>query len=178
MDYAFAPPEINSARMYAGPGSGSLLAAAGSWDALSAELATTAEGYESVLSNLTSFQWRGVASEAMAAAAAHYMGWLQTATEQTKQTAMQVRAAASAYEHAHATTVPPTAVAANRARLASLIATNVVARTPPRSRPPRHSTATTGPRTLQRCPATTPLRRPRRSSRGFLRPTNPPMRPG
>ena len=62
MDYAFAPPEINSARMYAGPGSGSLLAAAGSWDALSAELATTAEGYESVLSNLTSFQWRGVAA--------------------------------------------------------------------------------------------------------------------
>jgi PPE-repeat protein len=126
MDYAFAPPEINSARMYAGPGSGSFLAAAGSWDALSAELATTAEGYESVLSNLTSFQWRGVASEAMAAAAAHYMGWLQTAAEQTKQTAIQVRAAASAYEHAHATTVPPTAVAANRARLASLIATNVV----------------------------------------------------
>lgn len=66
MDSVFLPPEINSARMYCGPGSGPLLAAAGSWDALSAELATTAESYESVVSGLD-LQWRGAASEAMAA---------------------------------------------------------------------------------------------------------------
>ncbi len=57
MDYAFLPPEINSTRMYTGPGTGALLAAAGSWDSLSAELSTTAEGYESTLSDLTSFGW-------------------------------------------------------------------------------------------------------------------------
>ncbi len=126
MDYAFLPPEITSARMYTGPGSGAMLAAAGSWDSLSAELSTTAEGYESTLSHLTSFGWRGAASEAMTATAARYTRWLQTAAEQTKQTAMQARAAAAAYEHAHATTVPPAAVAANRTRLAALIATNIV----------------------------------------------------
>jgi PPE-repeat protein len=50
VDFAFLPPEVNSARMYAGPGSGSLLAAASSWNSLAAELSTTAETYESVLS--------------------------------------------------------------------------------------------------------------------------------
>jgi PPE-repeat protein len=126
MDYAFLPPEVNSARMYTGPGSGALLAAAGSWDSLSAELSTTAEGYETTLSQLTGLEWRGAASEAMAATAAHYVHWLQTTAEQTKHTAMQARAAAAAYEHARAMTVPPAAVTANRTRLARLLATNLV----------------------------------------------------
>jgi PPE-repeat protein len=124
MDYAFLPPEINSARMYSGPGSGSLLAAAGSWDFLSAELGTTAETYQSVVSGLTALHWRGPASASMTARATPFVGWLYTTAEQTKQTAMQARAAATAYEHAHAMTVPPPLIAANRTQLTSLIATN------------------------------------------------------
>ena len=126
MDFAFLPPEINSARMYAGPGSGSLLAAAGSWDSLAAELGITAQTYESVLSGLTSLHWRGPAADAMSAAVAPYMGWLHITAEQTRQTAMQAREAAAAYELAHAMTVPPPAVTANRAQLAALIATNIL----------------------------------------------------
>ena len=42
MDFATLPPEINSARMYAGPGPGPMLAAASAWDALAAELQSTA----------------------------------------------------------------------------------------------------------------------------------------
>lgn len=38
LDFGALPPEINSGRMYAGPGSGPLLAAAAAWDALAAEL--------------------------------------------------------------------------------------------------------------------------------------------
>ena len=38
MDFALLPPEINSARMYAGPGSGPTLAAAAAWEALAADL--------------------------------------------------------------------------------------------------------------------------------------------
>ncbi len=124
MDFAFLPPEINSTRMYTGPGSGPLLAAAGSWDSLSAELGITAGIYESVLSGLTSLYWRGPASEAMSATATPYLDWLHATAEQAKQTAMQARAAAAAYELAYAITVPPAAVAANRTQLALLVATN------------------------------------------------------
>jgi PPE-repeat protein len=124
MDFAILPPEINSARMYTGPGSGSLLAAAGSWDSLAAELTTTAETYQSVVSGLSTLNWRGPASESMTATAAPYIGWLYTTAEQTKQTAMQARAAAAAFEQAFAMTVPPAVIAANRTQLASLIATN------------------------------------------------------
>jgi PPE-repeat protein len=124
MDFAILPPEVNSARMYAGPGSGSLMAAAGSWDSLASELSTTAKTYESVVSGLTTLHWRGPASESMTATATPYVGWLYTTAEQTKQTAMQARAAAAAFEQAFAMTVPPPVITANRTQLTSLIATN------------------------------------------------------
>ncbi|SPM38156.1 hypothetical protein MNAB215_332 [Mycobacterium numidiamassiliense] len=124
MDFVFLPPEINSARMYSGPGSGALLTAAGSWDSLSADLGTVAEVYESVLWSLTSLQWRGPTAEAMVATATPYMSWLHTTAERAMQTAVRARLAAAAYELAHAMTVPPAAVAANRTQLTALIATN------------------------------------------------------
>jgi PPE-repeat protein len=124
MDFGFLPPEVNSGRMYAGPGSGSLLAAAASWDSLSAELGITAAVYESVLSGLTGLYWQGPAAQAMAASAAPYVAWLHATAERAQQTAMQALAAAAAYELAFAMTVPPPAVAANRTQLATLVATN------------------------------------------------------
>jgi PPE-repeat protein len=60
----------------------------------------------------------------MTATATPYIGWLYTTAEQTKQTAMQARAAAAAFDQAFAMTVPPPVIAANRTQLASLIATN------------------------------------------------------
>jgi PPE-repeat protein len=124
MDYAILPPEVNSARMYTGPGAGSMLAAAESWDALSAELGIAASSYESALSGLTTLQWRGAASESMMAVVKPYVGWLSTTAEQAQQSAMQARAAALAYEQAYAMTVAPPAIAANRMQLTALIATN------------------------------------------------------
>ncbi|OJZ75279.1 PPE family protein [Mycobacterium paraffinicum] len=124
MDFGLLPPELNSGRMYAGPGSGPLLAAAGGWDSLSAELGIAAAVYESVLSALTGLHWHGPASQAMATSAAPYVAWLHTTAERARQAAMQARVAAAAYELAHAMTVPPPAIAANRSQLALLIATN------------------------------------------------------
>ncbi|MCV7310668.1 PPE domain-containing protein, partial [Mycobacterium paraffinicum] len=37
-DFGALPPEVNSARIYAGPGSGSLMTAASAWNAIAAEL--------------------------------------------------------------------------------------------------------------------------------------------
>jgi PPE-repeat protein len=41
MFYAAFPPEINSGRMYAGPGSGSMRAAAAAWEGLASVLQST-----------------------------------------------------------------------------------------------------------------------------------------
>jgi PPE-repeat protein len=130
-NFGALPPEINSARMYAGAGSGPMLAAAAAWDGLAAELNPAAASYGSVISRLTSDGWQGPASASMAAAAAPYVGWLSSAAEQAGQAATHARAAASAYEAAFAMTVPPAVVAANRTQLASLVATNVFGQNTP-----------------------------------------------
>ncbi|MEM6109468.1 PPE family protein [Mycobacterium sp. 050272] len=124
MDFALLPPEVNSGLMYAGPGSGPLLAAAAGWDALAAQLESTASGYAAELAGLTGQAWSGPSSLLMSAAATPYVEWLSTAAAQAAQTAAQACAAAAAYEAAFAMTVPPPVIAANRAQLMALIATN------------------------------------------------------
>lgn len=123
MDFGLLPPEVNSGRMYAGPGPGPMLATAAAWDALAAELQLTAASYGSVISGLTA-GWQGPSSVAMAAAAAPYAAWMSATAAQAEQTANQARMAATAYETAFAATVPPPVIAANRAQLMALVATN------------------------------------------------------
>jgi PPE-repeat protein len=123
MDFGFYPPEINSGRMYSGPGSGPLLAAAQAWVALADELYTAASGYQSVVSELTP-AWSGPSSASMSAAAASYVEWLSTTAAKAEQSATQAQSAAAAYETAFAMTVPPPVIAANRSLLAALVATN------------------------------------------------------
>lgn len=123
-DFGVLPPEINSGRIYAGPGSAPMLRAATAWDAMAAELDMAAIGHSSVVSELTSGPWVGPASVSMLYAALPYVAWLRAAAALTEETAIQARAAASAYEAAFAMTFPPTVIAANRALLATLVATN------------------------------------------------------
>ncbi|MEZ0365422.1 PPE family protein [Mycobacterium sp. pUA109] len=119
------PPEVNSARMYAGPGSGSFRTAAAAWEALAAELQSAASSYGQVITGLGG-SWTGPSSESMAAAAAPYVGWLSSTAAQATEAATQSRAAAAAYDTAFAATVPPPAIEANRSQLASLVATNIL----------------------------------------------------
>jgi len=124
MDFGLLPPEINSGRMYTGPGSGPMIAAAAAWDGLAAELHSTAASYGSVISALTA-GWQGPSSATMAAAAAPYIAWMSATAAQAEQTATQARTAVAAYETAFAATVPPPVIVANRATLMTLIATNL-----------------------------------------------------
>jgi PPE-repeat protein len=103
-----------------------MLAAAAGWDGLAAQLHTAAASYGSVVSELTSGPWLGPSSAAMMAAVAPYVAWINATAGQAAQSAAQARAAASAYETAFAMTVPPPVVAANRAQLAALVATNLL----------------------------------------------------
>jgi len=125
MDFALLPPEINSGRMYAGPGSGPMLAAAAAWNGLASDLQSTAASYQSAVSELTSAGWLGPSSVAMASAAAPYVSWMSTTAMQAAQAAAQAKMAAAAYEQAFAMTVPPPVIAANRSLLMALIATNL-----------------------------------------------------
>jgi PPE-repeat protein len=131
MFYAAFPPEINSGRMYTGPGSGPMLAAAAAWDGLAAELQSAAAAYSSVISTLTSGAWVGPTSLAMAAAVAPYLTWMQGTAAQAAEAATQATAAASAYETAFGAHVPPVEIAANRSQLASLVATNIFGQNTP-----------------------------------------------
>ncbi|TVS89861.1 PPE family protein [Mycobacterium helveticum] len=130
MDFGALPPEVNSARMYAGPGPASMLAASAGWESLAAELQSAARGYRSVISTLTE-EWVGPTSMAMAAAATPYVSWMTVTAEQCDQAATQATAAAAAYETAFAMTVPPPLIAANRAQLMALIATNLFGQNTP-----------------------------------------------
>jgi PPE-repeat protein len=124
LDFAAMPPEINSALMYAGAGAGPLMAAATAWNNLAAELSTTATQWESIITALTTEQWTGAGSAAAAAAAQPIVSWLTTTAAAAEQAGAQATASAAAYEAAFAATVPPPVIAANRAQLAALIATN------------------------------------------------------
>ncbi|MGO9354213.1 MAG: PPE family protein [Mycobacterium sp.] len=124
LDFAWLPPEINSARIFAGAGSGPLHVAATAWDGLAQDLQASASSFDSVIVGLTSGPWAGPASASMAAAATPYVGWLTAAAGQAAAAAAQARAAAAAFETALTATVHPAAVTGNRTTLSTLVATN------------------------------------------------------
>lgn len=125
-DFGALPPEINSLRMYTGAGAGPMMAAAAAFSALADELATTASASQAAISNLTGEEWIGPSSATMVTAVEPYLAWMHTTAGQLQQAASQAMASAAAYEAAYAMTVPPPLIAANRAQLAALTATNVL----------------------------------------------------
>ena len=123
-DYGMLPPEINSGRMYAGPGSGSLAASAAAWQALAAQLGSTAAAFQAVVGGLAGSAWQGPSSASMAAAAAPYVAWMTATAGQAEQAAVSTAQAAAAFETARAGVIPPPVIEANRTLLEALIATN------------------------------------------------------
>ena len=131
MNFSVLPPEVNSARMYVGAGSGPMLEAAAAWDGLASELASAASSFGSVTSGLAGGPWQGAASAAMAASAANYVGFLHASATHAGGAAAQAKAAAGAFEAARAATVHPTMVSANRTQLVSLVTSNLFGQNAP-----------------------------------------------
>ena len=131
MTFPMLPPEINSALMFSGAGSGPMLEAAAAWDGLAAELSSAADSFSSVTSGLAGQAWQGPASQAMMAAAVPYSGWLSTASAQAWGAAAQAKAVASAFESAVVATVHPVLVEANRSDFVSLVMSNLFGQNAP-----------------------------------------------
>jgi PPE-repeat protein len=118
------PPEINSGRMYAGPGSSSLVASAAAWQALAAQLGSSGAAFQAVVEALSASSWLGPSSISMALAAAPYVVWMIATAMQCEQAAVAAAQAATAFEAARAGVIPPPVIAENRAQLATLVSTN------------------------------------------------------
>jgi PPE-repeat protein len=124
MSFSLFPPEINSALMFSGAGSGPLLEASTAWSGLAADLEATATQYQTLITNLVTGSWLGPSSAQMASATAPYIAWLQGTAATAAQTGAQAQAAAAAYQTAYASMVPLPEIAANRALLAELVSNN------------------------------------------------------
>ncbi len=130
-NFSVLPPEINSLRMFLGVGSGPMHTAATAWDGLCSELSSAASSFNEVTSQLASQSWQGPASQAMAAVAAPYVGWLSAAAASAQNAAGQARAVATAFESARCATVHPALVALNRNQVVSLIMSNLFGQNAP-----------------------------------------------
>lgn len=131
MDFGLLPPEVNSNRMFRGPGSEPMLAAATAWDALGSALYSTEISLVSAVSGLRSELWHGPAATSMAEAIRPLVAWMATASIRAHHTAAQARSAVAAYDAALKAMVVPTQITENRARLRALVAANQLAQCTP-----------------------------------------------
>jgi PPE-repeat protein len=130
MNIATLPPEINSERMYGGPGPGSMTEAVTAWERLATRLYAAAADYRAVTSKLAA-RSEGAAAAAITQSAAPYINWLTTTATQAEHAATQAMAAARAYDSALAAMVPPPVIEANRAYRTELAKTNCLGQTSP-----------------------------------------------
>ncbi|MEU9809159.1 PPE family protein [Mycobacterium sp. NPDC050853] len=119
-----SPPEVHSALISAGPGTGPLLAASNACHALSIEYRIAATELQELLSAVRAGIWEGPSAELCVAAHRPYVGWLQNAANVSAVKAALMEQAATAYTSASAEIPTMGELALNHATHIALVSTN------------------------------------------------------
>lgn len=130
LDFGALPPETTSGRIHSGPGAELMMDAARAWGVLGAQLSDMGLRYRAVFAELDLGK-QSASARVTTQAVVAYLAWLDATAARAQETAIQAKAAASAYGLTLVEVVAPQMIDANRVQQIWLAATNCLGQIAP-----------------------------------------------